>query len=299
MGQDWKTVSNLRRSFFWAALYLALILVLGQADYIGKPIINFASYFYVVAMLGVPLTLFFPGVTRVSTKVPLLVWAGIYFLMLLFINRDLTTTSRDLSIVVLEFVLLETGVWLAHQLARQINNAESTINELAVGAFPHRAQELDEAASRIKIELTRSRRYHRPLALLLMEVDPEVHKENGQVLKNIQSDIVNRFTSARIGQIIDDRIRQTDLVLRDRQWSYVIICPETDYSSVLLLARRISQAVKEKTGYSILWGVAAFPEEALTFEDLMKKARQRLAIDDLMEGDMSAHENAPKEISKL
>ncbi len=292
-------MTYLRRSFFWAALYLALILVLGQADYIGKPIINFASYFYMVAMLGVPLTLFFPGVNRVSTRVPLLVWAGIYLLLLLLIDRRSTTTSGDLSIVVLEFVLLETGVWLAHQLAKQINHAESTINELAVGAFPHRAQELDEASNRVKIELTRSRRYHRPLALLLMEVDPEVHKENGQVLKNIQSDIVNRFTSARIGQIIDDRIRQTDLVLRDRQWSYVIICPETDYSSVLLLARRISQSVKEKTGYSILWGVAAFPEEALTFENLMKKARQRLAVDEMTEAEVSAHEHPSKEISKL
>jgi hypothetical protein len=298
MGQDWITVTNLRRSFFWAALYLALILVLGQADYIGKPIINFASYFYLVAMIGVPVTLFFPGVNRVSTKVPLLVWAGIYSLLLLFIDRDLTTTSSDLSIVVLEFVLLETGIWLAHQLARQINHAESIMDELAVGAFPHRAQELEEASNRVKIEFTRSRRYHRPLAMLLMEVDPETHKENGQALKSIQTDIVNRFTSARIGQIIDDRIRQTDLVLRDRQWSYVIICPETDYSSVLLLARRISQAVKEKTGYSILWGIAAFPEEALTFEDMMKKARERLIIGDVID-EVSQQENAPKEISNI
>jgi hypothetical protein len=292
-------VTHLRRSFFWAALYLALILVLGQADYIGKPIINFASYFYVVAMISVPITLFFPGVTRVSTRIPLLVWAGIYSGMLLFIDRDLTTTSSDLSIVVLEFVLLETGIWLAHQLALQINHAELTMDELAVGAFPQRAQELDEASSRVKIEFTRSRRYHRPLALLLMEVDPEIHKENGQVLKNIQSDIVNRFTSARIGQIIDDRLRQTDLVLRDRQWSYVIICPETDYASVLQLARRISQAVREKTGYSILWGIAAFPEEALTFEELMKKARERLAVRDEIGEDVSEREKASKEISKI
>ena len=293
-------MTNLRRSFFWAALYLALILVLGQADYFGRPIINFASYFYVIAMLGVPLTLFFPGVARVSTKIPMLLWAGIYCILLLLINRNLTTTSKDLSIVVLEFVLLETGIWLAHQLAKQIDHAESVMDELAVGAFPQRAQELDEASNRVKIEFTRSRRYHRPMALLLLEVNPETHKENGQVLKNIQSDIVNRFTSARIGQIIDDRIRQTDLVLRDRQWSFVIICPETDYSNVVQLARRISQAVKEKTGYSLLWGVAAFPEEALTFEDMMKKARQRLVIGDLIEAENTAQqENAQKEISNL
>ncbi len=298
MGQDWITVTNLRRSFFWAALYLALILVLGQADYIGRPIINFASYFYLVAMIGVPVTLFFPGVTRVSGRIPMLVWAGIYFLLLMFIDRNLTTTSKDLSIVVLEFVLLETGIWLAHQLARQINQAESVMDELDVGAFPNRSQELDEASNRVKIELTRSRRYHRPLSLLLMEVDPNAHKSNSEVIKHIQYDIANRFTAARIGQIIDERIRQTDLVLRDRQWTYVILCPETDYSSVLMLAKRISLAVKEKTGLDILWGIAAFPEEALTFEDLMMKARQRLALGELVET-MSQTENAKEEISNV
>jgi hypothetical protein len=276
-----------------------MILVLGQADYIGRPIINFASYFYLVAMIGVPLTLFFPGVTRVSTKIPMMFWGGIYFLLLIFIDRNLTTTSsNELSIIVLEFVLLETGIWLAHQLAQQINHAESIMDELAVGAFPNRSQELDEASNRVKIELTRSRRYHRPLSLLLMEVDPNAHKKNGEVLKHIQYDIANRFTAARVGQIIDERIRQTDMVLRDRQWTYVILCPETDYSSVLLLAKRISEAVKEKTGSDVLWGIAAFPEEALTFEDLMMKARQRLSLGESIET-VSQTETAKEEVSNI
>ena len=295
-GQDWIAVTNLRRTFFWAALYLSLILVLGQADYIGRPIINFSSYFYLMAMVGVPVTLFFPGVTRVSSKIPMVVWGGAYLLLLFLLDRNLSTTSDELSIVILEFILLETGIWLAHQLALQINHAESVMDELAVSAFPHRAQDLDDASQRVKIEFTRSRRYQRPLALLLLEVDPDIQRSNGEVLKNIQYDIVNRFTSARVGQIIDDRIRSTDLVLRDRQWSYVIICPETGYESVLLLAHRITEAVKEKTGLSVLWGIAAFPEEALTFEDMLKKARQRLEMGESLEA-VPSQENARKEIT--
>jgi hypothetical protein len=271
---------------------------MGQADYIGRPIINFANYFYVVAMIGVPVTLFFPSITRVSTNVPMLFWAGIYLLLLFFIDRGLSTTSDELSVVVLEFVLLEAGIWLAHQLAMQINHAESIMDDLAVGAFPHRAQELDEGSHRVKIEFTRSRRYHRPLAMLLVEVDPEVHRKNGEILQSIQYDIVNRFTSARIGQIIDERIRQTDLVLRDRRWSYVILCPETDLSSVHLLAGRITEAIKEKTGLSVLWGIAAFPEEALTFDDMLKKARERLTMGDLLEN-VVQQESAEKEISNV
>ncbi len=291
-------MTYLRRYFLWTALYLAMIFVLGQADYLGKPIINFASYFYLLAMVSVPVTLFFPSVTRVSTSVPMAIGAAVYIGLTMFINRSRTTTSHDLSVVVLEFVLLQAGIWLAHQLAHQINHAESLMDELAIDAFPHRAQELDEGSQRVKIEFNRSRRYRRPLSVLLMEVDPEHQRHNGEVLKHIQSDIVNRFTSARVGQIIDDRIRQTDLVLRDRTWRYVIVCPETDLPSALLLGKRISQSVMETTGLSILWGVASFPEEALTFDDLLQKARERLRNGGYVE-DSQKPELIEKEITKV
>jgi hypothetical protein len=279
-------------------LYLAIIFILGQADYLGKPIINFASYFYLLAMVGVPVTLFFPSVTRVSTSVPMAIWAAVYIGLTMFINRARTTTSHDLSVVVLEFVLLQVGIWLAHQLAHQINHAESLMDELAIDAFPHRSQELDEGSQRVKIEFNRSRRYRRPLSVLLMEVDPEHQKRNGETLKSIQSDIASRFTSARVGQIIDDRIRQTDLVLRDRAWRYVIVCPETDLPAAILLGKRISESVREKTGLSILWGGASFPEEALTFDDLLQKARERLRNGGYVE-DSHTPEPVRKEISKV
>lgn len=291
-------MTNLRRYFLWCALYLAMVFVLGQADYLGRPIINFASYFYLVAMFGVPITLFFPYITKVSTSILMALWAGIYIVLSLTINRSRTTTSDDLSVIVLEFMLLQFGIWLAHQLARQITHAESVMDDLAIDAFPHRAQELDEGSQRVKIEFNRSRRYRRPLSVLLLEVDPDHHKDNEEVLKTIQSDIVNRFTSARVGQIIDDRIRQTDLVLRDKRWAYVIICPETDLSAALLLAGRITTAVREKTGLEILWGVASFPEEALTFDDLIQKARERMLNGNKQE-DSPKPESAKKEVTKV
>lgn len=291
-------MTNLRRSFFWAAFYMAVIFVLGQTDYFGRPIINFASYFYLAVMIGVPATLFFPSVSRVSSFVPLAVWAGIYLAMLLFIERGRSTNSDEFSVIVLEFVLLETGIWFAHRLALQITHTESVMDELAVGAFPHRAQHIEEGSQRVKTEFTRSRRYHRPLSVLLLEVDPENAKPDGEVIKSIQHDIMNRLTSARIGQIIDDRIRQTDVVLKDRSWGYVILCPETDLPGVLLLGRRIAEAVKEKTGLTVLWGTAAFPEEALTFDDLLKRARDRLAEGEFIE-EMRKQENVQKEIFKV
>ena len=269
-------MTNLKRSFFWAAIYLALIFVLGQADYAGRPIINFASYFYLAVIVAVPVTLFFPSISRVSVYVPLLVWAGVYLVLLQIINRNYSANQGELPVIVLEFLLLEGGVWFAHQLALQISHAESVMDALALSAFPNRANDIDSENQRIKIELTRSRRYHRPLSLVVIESESEDEKTTREMLKSIQHDLLNRFTSARVGQIIDDRIRQTDLVLRDRRGRFIILCPETDLENASLLARRIAQAVKERTSLKVLWGAAAFPEEALTFDDLLQKARERL-----------------------
>lgn len=269
-------MTNLKRSFFWAAFYLAVVFVLGQTDYSGRPIINFASYFYLAVILAVPVTLFFPSISRVSMYVPLSVWAGVYLVLLQIIDRGLSANIDEFSVIVLEFVLLEAGVWFAYQLAVQLSHAESIMDALALSAFPNRAHDIEEEQQRIKTELTRSRRYHRPLSLVVIESLGDDEKVAIEMLKGIQHDLMNRFTSARVGQIIDDRIRQTDLVLRDHRGRFVILCPETDLSSAELLAKRITHAIKERTDLQVLFGMAAFPDEALTFDDLLHTARERL-----------------------
>jgi GGDEF domain-containing protein len=271
-------MTHLKRSFFGAAIYLALIFVLGQMDYADRPIINFASYFYLAVMVAVPLTLFFPSISRVSVYIPMFVWAGVYLILLQLINRNYSANRGELPVIVLEFTLLEVGVWYAHQLAVQISHAESIMDALALSAFPNQARNIDSESQRIKIELTRSRRYHRPLSVVIIEVESEDEKITREMLKSIQQDLLSRFTAARVGQIIDDRIRQTDLVLRDQKGRFVVLCPETEFSSAVLMAKRISHAIKERTNLGVLWGVAAFPDEALTFEDLLQKARERLIL---------------------
>lgn len=269
-------MSNLKRSFFGAAIYLAVIFVLGQADNADRPIINFANYFYLAVLVSMPLTLFFPFISRISIFVSLSVWAGVYLILLQTLDRRMSANATDLSVIVLELILLEVGVWIAHQLALQISHAESIMDALALRAFPNRVHDLDSENQRIKIELTRSRRYHRPLSLLVIHADSGEEKITGEMLKSVQHDLLSRFNSARVAQLIDDRVRQTDLVLRDYKGNFIILCPETDPTNASALAQRISQAIKERTDQRVLWGVAAFPEEALTFDDLLQKARERL-----------------------
>jgi GGDEF domain-containing protein len=269
-------MTNLKRSFFGAAVFLAVIFVLGQADYADRPLINFANYFYLAVLVAIPLTLFFPRISRISVYIPLLFWALVYIILLQLINRNYSANKGELAVIALEFMMLEIGVWFAHQLALQISHAESIMDALALSAFPNRARDIESENQRIKIELTRSRRYHRPLSVVIIQSEADIDLLSREAFKNIQQDLMSRFTSARVGQIIDDRVRQTDLVLRDYKGRFIVLCPETDFANASLLAQRIAQSIKERTSLRVLWGVAAFPEEALTFEDLLQKARERL-----------------------
>jgi hypothetical protein len=270
-------MSSLKQSIFWVAFYLVAVVILGQFDYQTTPIIDFAKYFYFMAIIVVPATMFFPAITKVNVFVPMAISGCVYLVLVQVLDRS-SAPGGSFAITLLEFILVEAGTWLGYQAASGISHAESLMDALALSAFPNNIHDIELESERIKIELTRSRRYRRPLSLLVVESRSDDQLITHEMLRSVQYDLMNRFTTARVGQIIDDRIRQTDLLLKDTHGRFFVLCPETDINNITLLGERIVQTVKERTSLQIVWGVASFPDEALTFEDLVRTARDRLAL---------------------
>jgi hypothetical protein len=267
-------VTNLKKSLFWIAFYLFIVLVLGQLDRSNTPVINFAAYFYLTAIFIVPVMIFVPSLHKVSVVIPMFFWGAIYFALLRIIDRS-HTASTNVEVIVLEIVLLEVGVWLSYQLAVAIEGSESLMDILAQGTFPHRAIELNAASEQIKNEFARSRRFHRPLSLVVVHAFPKNEEVVREMLKSLQRDVLARLSNAQIGQAVGEAIRQTDLLIRDHVGRYIVLCPETDTTDIIFLAQRISQIVEDRTGLQVNCGIASFPDEALTFEDLLFMARDR------------------------
>lgn len=267
-------MSNLKKSFFWIAFYLLIVLALAQLDRSDTPVINFASYFYLLAIFLVPVMIFVPSLHKVSVVLPMFFWGAIYFALFQLIDRGLTA-SMDVEVIVLEIVILGVGVWLSYQLATGIAQSESLMEVLAKGTFPHRAIELENAHEQIRTEFGRSRRYHRPLSLLVLHASPK-DEEAREMLRSVQQDVLARLSNARVGQAIGEVIRQTDLLMCDRVGNFLVLCPETDLDHAGSLAARASRDVEERTGLQVKSGVASFPDEALTFEDLLHTARDRM-----------------------
>ena len=266
---------NLRRSLFWVAFYLAIIFILGQLDRVDRPVVNLASYFYILIFIVVPCVVLIPSFYRAPSFVSMIFWASIYFALSRFLDRSLSAPD-SFETIFIEVVLLELGVWLSYQLAVDLAKSASLVDTMAQSAFPNQATELEDASSLVHNEVTRCRRYHRPLSVLIFQTASENKDIYQELFRSFQQELLNRFSSARMGQLIGERIRQTDILLRDRVGHFIVLCPETDKESVLLLGNRINTVLEEGTGLQISWGCSSFPDEALTFDDMIARAREQM-----------------------
>ena len=91
-------MSSLKQALFLISFYIVAIFVLAQFDYSGEPIIDFAKYFYFAVMVSVPVTVFFPHVTKVNVIMPVVFWGGVYFTLLQTLDRSASTSNASFAI---------------------------------------------------------------------------------------------------------------------------------------------------------------------------------------------------------
>ena len=283
-------MNNLKYSIAFLFFYLSLIFGLAEVRYIEDNVINFDPLFFVLVLMAVVSGLFAPSFSRLSIYVFLFGWSILYVMIwVLFWRFKIPPIS--LQVLGIQFLLVEISAGLAFDVGRQIETMISLFEGLSASAYPNRTLEFPAAEDRIGAELTRSRRYHHALSLLIVELEKSEPLHDKMRFDGLQKDLLQRLAIAKVGQIISERARETDLIIRDKSGRFLVLCPETDYENSSVFARRIGQAVEENMGAGIVWSSASFPDEALTFEELLERAERRLSTDEILpvKGDVSVH----------
>jgi GGDEF domain-containing protein len=268
-------MNDLKNSILVLFGFIFAIFGIGQIDFVEQNLINFEPTFFILVALAVLAALVVVPLTHFSLYQFLFIWAAIYLIVRVVYWQ--MTTEHSFEIIILEFILIEISAGLAFDIGRQLRQISRLVDKFTAITYPNRTLDLRTAGDRISTELTRSRRYSRPLSVLVVQMDK---LETSQILEkdeSLQHDILARFAAARIGEIVNDRARETDLILRDSNNRFILICPETEHSNSAILAERISKSVAENIGTKVRWGVSSFPDEALTFDDLVEKAVERLS----------------------
>lgn len=265
-------MKNLRDSIIFLLIFFSLVFGVAQIEAFETNVLNFQAAFFLMLAAATVIGVLGPSRVNISLYSYLIIWAILYVSVWAVYWRFLPV-PRTVEELLIQFLLIEIGAGLAYAIGGNILQIDVFLEGFSSRAYPNRTMDIHAARDRINAELNRSRRYNRPLSVLVLAFDEEdEHKKDFLV----QRDILRRFTFAKAGQILADYARATDLILDDKAERFIIVCPETDYQAVSMLVDRVRSGVKENLNTLLKWGTASFPNEALTFDDLVETAYERV-----------------------
>lgn len=235
-----------------------------------------ATWVYLLAAAAVAAPLLFGGPRRLRAGPTLGAVLGLYAAVKLpTAGIEGTTSHPYLSLTEAAFV--GCCALFGRLIGVGLGEIDETIGAVAFGDTP--ALDLDgpQAANEILSEMARSRRHDRPLSVTVLEPDTEgLHIAVEQATEDVQRALRRRFVYGRLARIIADQLRRSDLLFEHRQSGrFVVLSPETELDGAALLVTRIRQAARS-LNLDLATGSATFPDQAVTFEELVLEAERRL-----------------------
>jgi len=126
----------------------------------------------------------------------------------------------------------------AHADLQKVNMALSVLSVTDHLTGVYNRQFLDQ---RLEEEVARITRHPAPLSLVMMDLDH---------FKSVNDDyghLVGDQVLTQVTQVVQNRVRKTDVFGRWGGEEFILICPDTDLSQAKLLAEKIRTAVEEET----------------------------------------------------
>jgi GGDEF domain-containing protein len=272
-------MTHQRRSIIALLIALTLFFNIERLDF-GQPnIIDIQTFVYVIGTLAVLSLIMLPVMWRASFAVSLALWIGIYLLCkVMYFNTRPLLGGIHTYLSITEVALLSLLIWLAHDLGRSLHDFEEAVKNITLSDVNRRVRKIDEAIEDIRMELVRSRRHQRPLTVIVIEAKPEsIQAVLHRTVQDVQRAMMTRYVVTSLARVIGNQLRRTDMVLDQRdRGRFVILSPDTNVASSSVVVDRIQAAAAEQLGVSIACGIAAFPDDALTFEELVHRAEATL-----------------------
>ncbi|MFM8321622.1 MAG: hypothetical protein ACKOC5_11975 [Chloroflexota bacterium] len=289
----------MRRSTVYLIVYLAVLFNLERLDFGQVNFFDISSMLYLEVTLAVALIILSPRIGRLKLSFLVPAAIAIYTLLrLLLVSFQDRPLFGDIYtyITIAEYSLLVIGILLAHHVADHLNDFEEAVYNITLEDISHRVHHVTDAQEDIQREITRSRRHNYPLSLLFIEPDSRsVDVTLNHSVLEIQKKMMTRYVLTSLMRIVVNMTRRTDLIIDKAvdSDSFVVMVTDTNSEQTVQLAERLRQAIRKKLGVQVCCGLATFPDEAITFDELVQRAYLKIQC----EKDLAAVEQRAPEIA--
>ncbi len=272
-------MKHLPRSIIALLIGLTIFYNIERVDIGKENLVDMRSFVYIVGILAVISIIMIPVLRRHPVHISLGLWIGIYVLgQLLFFNEHSLVGGVYTYLFITEVVLLSILIWLAHHLAHHLLDFEKAVKNITFTDSSGKIRKLDEATEDIQTEMFRSRHSNSPLSIILVQPEPgSIQTALHRAVQEVQQAMLNSYVINSMAQTLTKYLRRTDMILEQRdQDRFIIFCPDTNAADSALLVEYVKSVATEQLGVSVACGVATFPDEALTFEEMVHQAEFHL-----------------------
>jgi hypothetical protein len=266
----------------WTVALLVLLTFCYRVEYLRfapQTTVNTGSYASAMIFLAAVITVLTPSLSRVRVHYQMVLWAAVYLIGRVIVFPDIPLLGGlPTLLLIAELAMLSLAVMIAHRLASALTEFTQAVERVTVPDPERWVLQLQNAGDAIRTEINRSRRYQRPLSVVVIQ--PGLDTFNvalERIFQEVLRGLVRHYAVVGLGRMLKISLRRTDVVaLEDRsKGRFVVLCPETDIRGASALGERIATSSPEELGFSVEWGTALFPDDALTFEDVVRIAVER------------------------
>jgi GGDEF domain-containing protein len=271
-----------------AVVWLSLLFNIERLDFDNGPMLNLASSFYVLAAVSAALFLLVP----MSRRIAYITGGAIFIAYALLKVASPIPVFQGLHkyLTVTEMVAILITMYLTWLVNQSLQDFEHAVEAISLPKGRAGLLEYDQMQERIRAEMGRARRHQHSISVAAIELDPVTSEAAlHRAVRDAQAALVKRYVQVQFGVFMTKHIRETDVIAhQDANGHFLLLAPETPGEQVEGMLSRLAIQVEESLGLRFHYNVADFPKNALTSEELMHKATEKLQRETTTPGDRRA-----------
>lgn len=274
-------MNNFKLAIVAFVMGVTVLFNIERLDFGEENFIDISSFIYILSVVAIISTLVIRFLQRLNLSQLMTFWFFAYFLgkvgVYLFSGRPVLGGVYT-YLTITEVTLFAIIIMLTYWLVTAMKRFEIAFENLVFATPSSRVRQLDEMTEDIQVEMFRSRHNHHPLSIAIVEPDPQSAKETlNASLEEVKQVMLNNYVINKMANTLGKYLRRTDMILGQPEESrFIILCPDTGAKDLELLVEYVQIVAQEKLGTTVNCGVATFPGDALTFEELVSHAELNL-----------------------
>lgn len=259
-------------------LFLAFFYNIERLDFSDQNLVNISTFVYVLGTIMIVFNIMLKAIRRMNVLLVILGWGVIFILSkLILLKPEMTWGGVNTYTTLVELFLISIGAAFSRLVGWHLNDFEEAVERITFAEIK-RACNLHEAIEMIQNEVYRCRRYNHPLTLMLVQPLADSRKVVlNRTIREVQNAMISRYMSISMAQALFGHIRRTDiLVEQPDKGRFLVVSPETNAEGAEMVMAKVQDAARE-VGAQVVVSQTNFPDDALTFEELLNQGELRLA----------------------